>query len=134
MKQIKRALGNIGLFILSQLLGIVMIPLGITWAVVKAFWKRRWRTGIEVLGDKFITLAESFDKYGGVVCKEFLNDTMIKKESPYKFGDIHETISKDYGLNEREGYLTGFGKFWVKVLNKLDRNHTKKAAEGKSKL
>jgi hypothetical protein len=130
-----RLLGNLGLFILSQVLGIIMIPLGLIWGVIKAFWKRRWKTGIKVLGDKFITLAGAFDIYGGIVCAEFLNDTMITKDSPHKFGDKDNfTISKDYGLNDKIGKLTKFGKFWVKVLNKLDKDHTKKAVDFKSKL
>jgi hypothetical protein len=135
MKLLLRLFGNLALFLLSQVMGLIMIPLGIIWGFGKAFWKRRWRTGVKIMADKFITIAASFDKYGGIVCAEFLNDTMITKDSVHKFGDKDNfTISKDYGLNDKANTLTKFGKFWVKVLNKLDRNHTNKAVEAKSKL
>lgn len=48
---------------------------------------------------------------------------------PVKFGNIDETLSSVYGKNEALGTLTMFGRFFMWVLNTLDKDHGKKSIE-----
>ena len=56
-----------------------------------------------------------------------LNKYLIKENSPFKFGNIDETISSVLGKNQRFGHLTKFGKVICKILDTIDKNHCEKS-------
>lgn len=79
-------------------------------------------------------MALSFDQFGNVTCSKVLDVTMIKKGlffDSMPFGEEDDTVSFVLAINEQRDTLTKFGKFIVKVLNFLDKNHMAKAIENK---
>lgn len=120
------------LYVLSQLLGLILFPIGILFGVIKSFWKVQIKTGLRNGTHKFLILAKSFDKYGNVVCKELFDSTLITKDSNYPFGKIEQTISMVLGYNQQENTLSKVGKAIVWILDKCEKNHCIKAI-GKDK-
>lgn len=117
------------LFVLSQLLGIMLFPVGILCGIVVGFVGHRPETGIRTASDKFWLLAVSFDKYGNVVCAELFNATLITKKSVHRFGMLEETISAVIGYNLQAGTLSKAGKTLNWMLNFIDPGHTLKAIQ-----
>jgi hypothetical protein len=117
------------LFILSNILAIVLLPAGVVYGIVTAFWKHRFKTGVKGADRKFLTLATAIDKYGNVACAELLNATLIKKESPYRFGKIEQTISAVIGLNLLNNSLTRAGHVLDDMLDFFDEGHSIRAAQ-----
>ena len=79
-------------------------------------------------------MALSFDQFGNVTCSKVLDLTMIKVSNgikPLYFGEEDDTVSFILAINEKRKTLTKFGKFIVKVLDFLDKNHMGKAIENK---
>ena len=71
--------------------------------------------------------AINIDKFGNREFRTSLNATLIKSNSPFRFGDIRETISSVLGKNQRFGYLTKFGKVICIILDTIDKNHCEKS-------
>lgn len=53
----------------------------------------------------------------------------LRTESGYKFGAENETISSVLGKNQRDNTLSGGGKFLVKILDLLEKDHCLKSIE-----
>lgn len=118
------------LFILSNLLGLLLLPLGIIWGLISEFHGHRWRSGLRDADAKFLKLATAIDKYGNIVCAELFNTLLIKSCSLYKFGNPTDTISKVIGMNIFLGTLSWEGKLLNRVLDYFDPGHSTKAAFG----
>jgi 8-oxo-dGTP diphosphatase len=116
------------LFVLATLLACLLLPAGLLFGLFVALYRHRLRSGLRRADRKLLALAIALDQYGGVVCAELLNATLIKKESPYRFGAISDTISRTVGLNRREGYLTRTGRALNRLLNFIDPGHTAEAS------
>jgi hypothetical protein len=119
------------LYILSILLGILLLPLGITYGIIYSFIDQHFKTGLKKADNKFLELAKAIDKYGNVACAELFNHTLIKENSKHKFGDIKETISAVIGYNLLAGTLSKTGRILNSILNFFDKNHAVEAIEGK---
>ena len=52
---------------------------------------------------------------------------MLITKDGYKFGNSNETISSTLGKNERDNTLSQIGKALVWLLDKIDKDHCKKA-------
>lgn len=117
------------LYIIATILWIIITP--INWVIVS------FKHGLS--NDYFKETAIDIDKFGNRNFRTFLNATMVKTKkefwdseriietTPYKFGNVNETISSALGKNQRDGTLSRFGKFICFVLDKLDKNHCKKS-------
>jgi 8-oxo-dGTP diphosphatase len=116
------------LFILATALAALLLPAGILFGLFAALYRHRLRSGLRRADRKFLALAIALDQYGGVVCAELLNATLIRKESPCRFGDISATISRTVGLNRSHGYLTRTGRALNRLLNFIDPGHTAEAS------
>lgn len=69
------------------------------------------------------------DRYGNVLIAPIGNaGVLIKKDSPYPYGDPLETISAVSGINIEGNYATG-AKTLCKILHVFDKCHCEKAAE-----
>jgi hypothetical protein len=68
------------------------------------------------------------DQFGGVMIALFANKTLIKKDSPEKFGNPKETISDNLGDNKKLGKFEPLGKDIADGLNEIDPNHVEKAS------
>jgi 8-oxo-dGTP diphosphatase len=106
------------LFVLATLLACLLLPAGLLFGLFVALYRHRLRSGLRRADRKLLAL----------VCAELLNATLIKKESPYRFGAISDTISRTVGLNRREGYLTRTGRALNRLLNFIDPGHTAEAS------
>ena len=71
--------------------------------------------------------AINIDKFGNREFITSLNLCLIKSNSPFKFGNINETISSVLGKNKRFGHLTKFGKIICLILDTIDKNHCEKS-------
>lgn len=71
--------------------------------------------------------AINIDKFANREFRTGLNKTLIKSNSPFRFGDIRETISSVLGKNKQFYYLTRFGKVICVILDALDENHCEKS-------
>ena len=75
----------------------------------------------------FLDSAVSIDKFGNREFRASLNKCLIKQNSPYKFGDINETISSVLGKNQKYGYLRKGGEIVCLILDTIDNNHCEKS-------
>jgi hypothetical protein len=73
--------------------------------------------------------AINIDKFGNREFRAGLNATLIKPNSPFKFGNMEETISSVLGKNQRFGHLTKFGKIICLILDTIDKNHCEKSIQ-----
>ena len=71
----------------------------------------------------FLNTAINIDRFGNREFRFSLNKYLIKENSPFKFGNIEETISSVLGKNQRNRTLTKVGLTLVFVLDKIDPNH-----------
>ena len=77
----------------------------------------------------FLDTAINIDRFGNREFRFSLNKYLIKENSPFKFGDINETISSVLGKNQRFGHLTKFGKIICLILDTIDENHCEKSIQ-----
>lgn len=115
------------LFVLSNLLGCILLPFGILYGLFKSFYQRHFNTGMQRADKKLYTMAASLDKYANVVCAEIFNDIFITSTSEHPFGKIEQTISAVLGHNLQAGTLTRAGRMLNDILDFIDPGHTLKA-------
>lgn len=85
---------------------------------------------MNILNSWMRDIAIGNDQLMNVVCRFFLDDTMLMKESRHAYGKPDETISSVYGKNARDKTLTKFGWFWSKdFLDRLEKDHSIKSIE-----
>lgn len=77
----------------------------------------------------FLDTAINIDRFGNREFRFSLNKYLIKENSPFRFGNIEETISSVLGKNKRFGYLTKFGKVICSILDFIDKNHCEKSIQ-----
>lgn len=110
-------------FVLFLLFGIMQIIYG----VIDSFFSVGQNRG-NILSRYFLTTAVKLDKCGNIMCGGILNLTLRKQNSPHLFGN-YETVSSCLGKNERDNYLSRFGKLIAGLLNTIDKEHCKKSIE-----
>ena len=73
-------------------------------------------------------MAISYEQLGNVALSRLFNDILIKNNAD-NFGNPDETISSVLGKNQLNGTLKPLGLLLVKILHKLDENHSVKSIE-----
>ncbi|MEO2080595.1 MAG: hypothetical protein ABGW88_13625 [Leeuwenhoekiella sp.] len=125
-----RLLGSILLIVLA-LAGFAFITLpALAWKVYAVCTNERRKAREILSGAKvyFTAIAASFDQLGNAAFGGFFNWLMIDSRFyGYRFGDRDETVSEVLGWNEHLNTLSGHGQFWVRLLDKLEKDHCKKA-------
>lgn len=116
-------------FLIGNLIAIPLFTAGFVFNIVRGFVHSNFKAGWQQVNADFLLLSRAFDRYGNVVCGQLFNAILLKKSSKIPFGSIAQTISAVLGHNEATGALTIAGKCVVWILNFLDPNHTKDAAE-----
>lgn len=71
----------------------------------------------------FKDTAINIDRFGNREFRFSLNKYLITEKSPYRFGNIEETISSVLGKNQLSNNLTTLGKLLCWVLDKIEKNH-----------
>lgn len=118
---------GIFLWILSLIIGIVLIPIGLLYSLFSAIWKNKFfAEGLPNINKKCLILATALDIFGNVVCSELFNSILISKTSEHKFGKYGETISEVIGYNLINNTLSNAGKILNNILNFFEKNHTLK--------
>jgi hypothetical protein len=108
---------NFILYTVAYTLGIIIIPIGMLYALFK-----------RDLSSYFFKLALSLDQLGNIAMGRLFNDILIKPNRDL-FGNEDETISSVLGKNQVNGTLRPLGKFLVDVLDKFEKNHSIKSIE-----
>jgi hypothetical protein len=103
---------------IAILLAIALLPIGFFFHLCTKF---------RTLKSYFYSIALSIDQLGNVVCQALFNWTLIKWNSPHQFGNEDETISSVLGKNQKSNNLIFLGRCLVWLLNKIDKDHTKKS-------
>jgi len=114
------------LTLLAIIISAIFYPLGILYAMFKP--KR---------GDYWYSVAESIDQLGNTVMAPLFNQWMLRDNgyhdgintNYYPFGNIDETVSSVLGKNRLRGTLTKSGRWLYRLLEKIDKNHSKNAIE-----
>ena len=114
---------GIVLFIVSVIFLVLLVPIGIIWGIVEAFWNRGFKKGVSRIDELFLNMALAIDVFGNTSSRELFNDVLIK-EHGYKFGRPGETISSVLGKNYRDRTLTKAGMVLRNILHFIDPNHS----------
>ena len=124
----KRLLVNIALFFVAVFLLSTVGLFGVIYGLyhsVKHYTKTQF---IEYWTDIVYLINIGIDQIGNVILAPFLNRfCLIDDKEASKFGSVTETISYVLALNYFTNYLTPFGLWLVKVLEKIDENHMEKS-------
>ena len=119
------------LLIALALAGFAIITLpALAWKVYAVATNERRKAREILSGAKvyFTAIAASFDQLGNAAFGGFFNWLMIDARFyGYRFWDRDETVSEVLGWNEHLKTLSAHGHFWVKLLDKLEKDHCKKA-------
>lgn len=103
------------LLLLAILLAAILFPIGFAWGLIKKKERNKY----------LFTIAIGIDQLGNVVCQNLFNAALIKSHG-YRFGREDETISSVIGKNHRDGTLTDAGKVLRILLDRIEKEHTKK--------
>lgn len=112
------------LAIVSIILSAIAFPIGLLFSLFKNFYKRQWKVGFLNLDSQMLDIAVAVDATGNVVCEDFFNAILIKKQG-YKFGKRKETVSSVLGKNQRDKTLIFCGRVLAKVLDTCEKDHCK---------
>ena len=133
MTILKTILGFITKLVLLiiALSGLIVFGIwGLIELLIANFFKKRFWTGLTLLGDFILTIAVIIDVLGNVFIKIPANRLLIAKDG-YQFGNRYDTISFVLGKNEKDGTLKKSGYFLVRLLHLIDIDHCKKTYEHK---
>lgn len=126
MKNWVSDIGSIFLWVFLWLIALIgnltIGAIGFLYAIVVRSRKARY------VAKYFKQLAISEDQRANVICGDLFND-ILKKPNGSRFGWPDETISSALGKNYRDGTLRGFGIWWQRLLDRLDKNHVTKSIE-----
>lgn len=126
MNKIKKFVIGILLFIVSLLSMLVVIPWGLIETGVSLLWKKRFLKGMGALGEFFLMFATIIDVMGNVILQIPLNRILNTKKG-YQFGSRFDTVSYVLGRGEYTSSLSKNGFLLCKILDKIDKDHCKKA-------
>jgi hypothetical protein len=117
---------NLILLLVAIILGVIFIPIGVVFAVVKLLLLSKPKKAYKVLTDLVFNIAVGIDQLGNTSCKYLFNATLIKGDT-IEFGNVDETVSSVLGKNYLANNLTKVGKVLNYILNKIDPKHSIKS-------
>jgi hypothetical protein len=112
---------GIVLFFISLFILFAVAPIAFTYAIIKPIF--------QIVSRLLYFLAYSIDQLGNVLASTLFDDTLIKGNSKYKFGNPDITISAVLGENKHRGTLTKAGVLLCKLLNWIDKDHVEKSRQ-----
>lgn len=121
------------LAIVAIVMAIILFPIGLLFTFATNLYKRQWKYSFKRLDNQLLSIATAIDASGNVVCKDLFNLCLTQKEG-YEFGNRKETVSSALGKNQRDGTLTGLGKFVALTLDKIDKDHCLKSIDETIKI
>jgi len=127
----KKILINLLLVLIAKLLILVCGSIALVYFHIKMLiWLFRfgWSKTRDYMVEYYWLMALSIDQTGGVICKDWFNDWMLKDSKVYKYGHPDQTVSHVTGVNNKKNNLRLIGRVLAKILNFIDKNHVEKAA------
>ncbi|OBX20946.1 hypothetical protein [Bizionia algoritergicola] len=127
---IARTIGAILLLVLALVLFVIVTPFALVWKIwaTANYENRKARDILKGISVFFVEIAASYDQLGNAVFGGFFTWLFLQdKELRYIFGDKDETISEVLGWNAHLSALNTRGKWFVKLLDWLDKEHCYKA-------
>lgn len=112
---------NIFLSLISIILFIIVEIFSFVYVV---FWKKKFI--FSRISGYFRQFAVDIDRFANNHFRSLFNALFIIKGG-YRFGDYRETISSVLGKNQRDKTLKKTGKFLVRILDFIDKNHCEKS-------
>lgn len=109
------------LFLVARFLQWVLTPVFFIYAIIRL-------RNFKKISKYFHDVAFSIDQLGNTMGAPIMNDVLLKDSNVYPYGDMDKTISHCTGVNEKNNNLTRWGRLLAWILNKIDPNHTTKAA------
>lgn len=109
------------------IIGSILLPIGFLYSVFKKLLE-----GIVFIDAYLYSVAYNINRFSTFICADLYNDTLIKrridpiKESKYLFGKRTVSISYHIGKNYEFNSLSKAGKILNKILNFIEKDHTKK--------
>jgi len=112
------------LFIAAKVLKMILEPICIIFTILFLLVTGRFKE----IGKYYADLAFAEDQYGNVLIQYPANIVLIKKDSPYKYGNPDVTISAVTGKNLVTDNALKGGKIVCTTLGVFDKDHCIKAA------
>jgi len=109
--------------VIARMIFITFLPLAIVATLIVRF------RSLEKLDSHLYNIALSIDQFGNVVYRYIFKALFITKYSTFDFGNADHTVSYVLAVNKRNGHLTTIGYFIAWLLDKIDKDHLKKALE-----
>lgn len=107
------------------IIGSIVLPIGFLYSFFKKL--------LEGIDAYLYSVAYNINRFSTFICADLYNDTFLKrridpiKESKYLFGKRTVSISYHIGKNYEFNSLSKTGKILNKILNFIEKDHTKKA-------
>ena len=127
---------NLVFSILLWILSIIGVALsaivGFTWGFIRILFisYKYNQNPFKLLSNLFWKSSIANDQTMGVQAQYFMNDVFLKPGTSKRFGDSeNETMSHVFGWGESEQKLYQAGEGVKDILNKVDKDHTKKAKD-----
>lgn len=118
----KKIIGFI-LNLVSSVCMLIFVTCSFPISFILTWWNRDLTYTLNRLNEQQESIAITKDVLLGIMLAPLLNLILIKKSAAVKFGVFPQTISYVLGMGYLNGCLTKFGRFWVKFLNNLDKEH-----------
>jgi hypothetical protein len=112
---------------IARLIFIAFLPLAIMASLIVRI------ANYKKLDAHLYNIALSVDQLGNVVYRDIFKMLFITKYSEFDFGNADHTISYVIAANKRDGTLTILGYLLGWILDKLDKDHLKKAIQNNEK-
>ena len=109
------------LFIVALILGVILIPVFILFAIIKLM-------SFNDISDYFAKCAFSLDQFGNTLGGPMMNTCLLKKGATKLYGNPDETISYVTGVNYKSETLTMCGYFVAHCLDTVQKDHVENAA------
>lgn len=126
------------LFFIALIPTVILTSIWLVTSIFYHIFRFKLKTGLKNIGLYFYQMALSIDQFANVSLQTPLNYLMIDAVhfnylKHHKFGDEDDTISYCLAMNQELNSLSKFGKFWCWFLDKVDKDHMKKALRNKRK-
>ena len=109
--------------VIARLIFIAFLPLAIIATLIVRI------SNYKKLDSHLYNIALSIDQLGNVVYRDIFKALFITQYSTFDFGNADHTVSYVIAVNKRNGNLTIIGYFVGWLLDKIDKDHLKKALE-----
>lgn len=129
MRTFFKFIKNLILFIIAPFFGLFLTPFNVLLVFAKDWRKGGFKYAVNGIGNYFYESAYRTDVFYCTELRTLWNFTLKTKEGK-PFGRKNKSVSRDLGVQERDGTMSRTGAVLNCILFLLERNHCRKALEG----